>query len=115
MTNQFCRRSDYPADYVSTFPDDHDAIIMRGGAVIVDPLGQVLAGPLWDQEGILTAEIDLRAVTRALYDFDPVGHYSRRTCSLSRSTRGRGRRSNSYSKRSPPAVPRLPRRRRRIF
>jgi hypothetical protein len=37
----------------------------------------VLAGPLFDQEGLVTAEIDLEAVTRALYDFDPVGHYSR--------------------------------------
>lgn len=75
--NQFCKRSDYPADYVSALPDDPDAIVSRGGSVIVDPLGQVLGGPLWDGEGIVTAEIDLAAITRALYDFDPIGHYSR--------------------------------------
>jgi len=75
--NQFCKRSDYPADYVSALPDDPDAIVSRGGSVIVDPLGEVLAGPLWNGEGIVTAEIDLAAITRALYDFDPVGHYSR--------------------------------------
>jgi nitrilase len=76
-SNQFARRSDYPADYDSDLPKEPDAIVSRGGSCIVDPLGKVLAGPLWDQEGIITAEIDLSAVTQALYDFDPVGHYSR--------------------------------------
>ena len=76
-TNQFCRRSDYPADYASQLPDDPDAIVSRGGACIIDPLGTVLAGPLWDQEGILTAELDLRTTVRGGYDFDPVGHYAR--------------------------------------
>ncbi len=76
-SNQFCRRSDYPANYVSELPDDPDAIVSRGGSCIIDPMGTVLAGPLWDREGIITAEVDLAAVTRAQYDFDPVGHYSR--------------------------------------
>jgi nitrilase len=76
-TNQFCRRRDYPADYVAELPKEPDAIVSRGGACIIDPFGNVLAGPLWDREGVITAEIDLNAVTRALFDFDPVGHYSR--------------------------------------
>lgn len=76
-SNQFCRRRDYPADYVSDLPQDPEAIVSRGGSCIVDPLGNILAGPLWDCEGVITAEIDLDAVTRGLYDFDPVGHYSR--------------------------------------
>lgn len=76
-TNQFCRRSDYPSDYDSELPEDRSAIVSRGGACIVDPLGAVLAGPLWDQEGVITAEIDLRATVRGGYDFDPVGHYAR--------------------------------------
>jgi nitrilase len=37
----------------------------------------VLAGPLWDQEGTLYAELDMGAVVRARFDFDPVGHYAR--------------------------------------
>jgi nitrilase len=76
-TNQFAKRSDYPGDYVSNLPDDPEAIVCRGGACIVSPLGQLLAGPLWDREGILTAEIDLREIPKAQYDFDAVGHYSR--------------------------------------
>jgi nitrilase len=51
--------------------------VCRGGTAIVSPLGEVLAGPLWDQEGILYAELDMGAVVRARFDFDPVGHYAR--------------------------------------
>jgi nitrilase len=76
-TNQFCTRGDYPADYQSALPSDPDAIVCRGGACIIDPLGNVLAGPLWDQEGIIAAQVDLAVTTQGLYDFDPVGHYSR--------------------------------------
>ena len=47
------------------------------GACIVDPFGNLLAGPLWDQGGVVTAEIDLSQIPKAQYDFDPVGHYSR--------------------------------------
>lgn len=49
----------------------------RGGSAIVSPLGRVLAGPLFDQEGILTAELDLGEVPRSRLDFDVVGHYAR--------------------------------------
>lgn len=46
-TNQFCRRRDYPADYVADLPKEPHAIVSRGGACIIDPLGNVLAGPLY--------------------------------------------------------------------
>jgi nitrilase len=75
-TNQFARRADFP-DYPSDLPDDPNAIVCRGGACIVDPLGAVLAGPLWDTEGSISAELHLRATVRGGYDFDPVGHYAR--------------------------------------
>ncbi|SAK85798.1 nitrilase/cyanide hydratase and apolipoprotein N-acyltransferase [Caballeronia fortuita] len=76
-TNQFNRSHDFPRDFVSTLPSDPDAIVCRGGSCIIDPLGRVLAGPLWNEEGIITAEIDLGKITEAMYDFDPIGHYSR--------------------------------------
>jgi nitrilase len=76
-TNQFAKRQHYPADYVSSLPNDPEAIVCRGGACIVSPFGDLLAGPLWDKEGILTAEIDFREIPKAQFDFDPVGHYSR--------------------------------------
>ncbi len=49
----------------------------RGGSLIVNPFGKVLAGPLWDEEGILTAEIDRRDIARGKFDLDVVGHYAR--------------------------------------
>jgi hypothetical protein len=49
----------------------------RGGSAIVGPLGEYLAGPLWDEAGILYAHIDPGAVTEARFDFDAAGHYSR--------------------------------------
>ena len=49
----------------------------RGGSAIIDPLGNYLAGPVWDKEDILLADLDLNAVIEARFDFDVCGHYSR--------------------------------------
>ena len=54
-----------------------DKPLIRGGSVIMSPMGEVLAGPLYDQEGLICAKIDLRNIIKARYDFDPTGHYSR--------------------------------------
>ena len=51
--------------------------LSRGGSAIYSPLGEVLAGPLYDEEGILYATLDRDELTRARYDFDVVGHYAR--------------------------------------
>ena len=40
-------------------------------------LGQVLAGPHFDGEGILTADLDMGEIARGKYDFDVAGHYAR--------------------------------------
>lgn len=56
---------------------DADRPLIQGNSVIVGPLGDVLAGPLRGEEGLLTAQIDLEELVRARYDFDVVGHYSR--------------------------------------
>ena len=56
-------------------PEGHPMI--RGGSMIVSPLGEVLAGPLEATEGLLTAEVDLNDIVRARFDLDVVGHYSR--------------------------------------
>jgi nitrilase len=75
--NQFARRSDYPDDYAIAGDDDPQRILSRGGSVIVSPLGEILAGPNFDGEAILTAEIDLNEIARGKLDFDAVGHYAR--------------------------------------
>ncbi|MDP8924055.1 MAG: hypothetical protein M3O34_14395, partial [Chloroflexota bacterium] len=48
-----------------------------GGSAIVSPLGELLAGPNFEGEAILTADLDLGDIARGKYDFDVVGHYAR--------------------------------------
>ena len=63
---QFTDASGYP-----------DAIGIKGGSVIVSPLGQVLAGPIYGEEAVLRADIDVGEIAEAKYDLDVAGHYAR--------------------------------------
>ncbi|WP_340374343.1 nitrilase-related carbon-nitrogen hydrolase [Streptomyces sp. SS7] len=74
---EFLRRDAVPADLHPVQGDAPETVLIGGGSVIVSPLGEVLAGPLRDGEGILTAELDLDDLVRARFDFDPTGHYAR--------------------------------------
>jgi nitrilase len=76
-SNQFARRSDYPTDYPGDLPRDPSAIVTPGGSCIVNPLGELIAGPLYDEEAILTADIDVHDIVRGKMDLDVVGHYAR--------------------------------------
>ncbi len=55
---QFARRQDYPENYPLDASLEADAILMRGGSCIIGPLGEVLAGPVFESGAIITAEID---------------------------------------------------------
>jgi nitrilase len=74
--NQYVEKSDYPEAFQAEITDQPD-IMSKGGSVIVDPLGNIIAGPLWDQEGILFADIDVEDTVRGKLDFDATGHYNR--------------------------------------
>jgi nitrilase len=74
--NQFFKRSMYPESYREMLPEEPE-LICRGGSVIISPLGEILAGPLYDKEGVLMASLDLDDIVRSKLDFDPNGHYSR--------------------------------------
>jgi nitrilase len=74
---QHLRRADCPPDYAAIQGDEPATVLMRGGSAIIGPLGQVLAGPVYNEHAILTAEIALDEVARSKYDFDVVGHYAR--------------------------------------
>ena len=54
-----------------------DTVLMRGGSMIIDPLGKLLAGPVYNENALLTAELDLSLIPMAQMDFDVVGHYAR--------------------------------------
>ncbi len=76
--NQFVRKDMVPADLpmreeLASQPE----IMCRGGSVIVSPFGEVLAGPLFDAEGSLYADLDMGEVVKGKLDFDVVGHYAR--------------------------------------
>jgi nitrilase len=74
---QFLQRSDLPNGYpTENIPASQDVMI-RGGSCIVGPLGQLLAGPKYEEECVLVADLDLADLARAKFDFDVVGHYSR--------------------------------------
>jgi nitrilase len=75
--NQFARRGDYPQDYASELGNDPQQVASRGGSCIISPLGEILAGPNYEGEAILTADIDLSEIARGKFDFDAVGHYAR--------------------------------------
>jgi nitrilase len=73
---QYIPRSAFPEDFPVELPDRD--VFGRGGAVIVEPdEGEVIAGPLYDEEGMVIADCDLRVGLHAKRWFDAVGHYSR--------------------------------------
>lgn len=76
-SNQFARRSDYPADYPLDDAFAPEAILTRGGSCIVHPLGEVIAGPIYDESALLVADLDLDDTVRGKFDFDVTGHYAR--------------------------------------
>ncbi|MBN1330260.1 MAG: carbon-nitrogen hydrolase family protein [Candidatus Heimdallarchaeota archaeon] len=77
-SNQYVTKEMYPKDLacydeLESSPD----ILCRGGSVIIDPNGKILAGPLYDAAGILYANLDLAIIPKSRFDFDVIGHYSR--------------------------------------
>jgi len=66
----------------SSYPDDipiadGPELLGRGGSAIVAPDGSYLAGPAWDDEAILFAELDPERLYEERQRFDPAGHYHR--------------------------------------
>ena len=76
--NQFLPKSAFPTDLLcydelAGQPD----VLHRGGSAIINPFGEYLGGPLWDEEGIACAELDMGQIREAKFDFDVTGHYTR--------------------------------------
>ncbi|MCH8620249.1 carbon-nitrogen hydrolase family protein [Undibacterium sp. TS12] len=74
---QYLTRDDCPQDYECIQGVAPDMPLIKGGSVIISPLGQVLAGPIYGSEAIISAEIDMDDIVRGKFDLDVVGHYSR--------------------------------------
>lgn len=72
------RREDYPAvcgdqDLIDALPE----IVCRGGSCVIDPYGHEASETLWDQEGILYADLDMSLVPASRMEHDVCGHYAR--------------------------------------
>lgn len=74
---QFLRRRDCPADYPSVPAGSPDQVLIRGGSCIVSPFGELIAGPSYGEETIVSAEIDAAEIVRGKFDLDVAGHYAR--------------------------------------
>ena len=75
--SHFQRASAYPDDFpLREALEGHD-VIGRGGSAILAPDGSYLAGPLYDEEGILYAELEPARLYEERQRFDPAGHYHR--------------------------------------
>lgn len=60
---------------LDAYPEE--TLICPGGSAIIDPFGNYLAGPLYGEEGILSAELDLEMLAMGRFSLDVAGHYSR--------------------------------------
>lgn len=76
--NQYVNKSMYPdCFHYQSELDNAKEEMCPGGSCIVDPFGQYVAGPVWNKEEILYAQLDMNQVVLSRMDFDPVGHYAR--------------------------------------
>ena len=72
------RKASYPADLneaeaLQALPDT----VCRGGSCVIDPYGHYVTAPLWDEEGIIYAELDMNLPAACKMEHDAVGHYAR--------------------------------------
>jgi nitrilase len=75
--SHFQRAASYPDDFPLAGMLEGVDVIGRGGSAILAPDGSYLAGPLWDEEGVLYAELDPAQLDGERQRFDPTGHYHR--------------------------------------
>jgi len=72
------RKSSYPAD-LCTASDIQDLpdVVCRGGSCIIDPYGHYMTEPVWDEETIIYADLDMQLPISCKMEHDAVGHYAR--------------------------------------
>ena len=75
--SHFQRAGSYPKDFPLAKLLAGNDVIGRGGSAILAPDGSYLAGPAYDEEAILYAELDPMRLDAERQRFDPAGHYHR--------------------------------------
>ncbi|KAI9845063.1 MAG: Nitrilase, partial [Pleopsidium flavum] len=76
---QASSKSDDVSKSVVSSDTNDDQFVSRGGSCIISPMGEVLAGPLWDVEdgGLMVVDVDFEDCERGRLDLDVAGSYSR--------------------------------------
>lgn len=74
---QYLERCHAPGDFHPVQGEEPGTVLIRGGSCVIGPLGEVLAGPVYGEEAIVVAELDLAAIPRGKFDLDVAGHYAR--------------------------------------
>src|SRR3954469_13648626 len=75
--SHYQRAASYPEDFPLRDELEGMDVIGRGGSAVLGPDGSYLAGPMYDQEGVLYAELDPASLRAERQRFDPAGHYHR--------------------------------------
>jgi nitrilase len=75
--SHFQRAASYPDEFPLRELLEGVDVLGRGGSAILAPDGSYLAGPLYDEEGVLFAELDPARLFAERQRFDPAGHYHR--------------------------------------
>ena len=72
------RKDSYPKD-LNTGSEiaDLPEMVCRGGSCIIDPYGHYVTDPVWDEETIIYAELDMDLPAACKMEHDAVGHYAR--------------------------------------
>lgn len=73
------RLRDLPADVelLRAIPGEPDEFLQHGGSAIIGPDGMYLAGPVYDEEMIVYAEVDPQRTIEERMTLDVAGHYNR--------------------------------------
>ena len=77
-SDMIVRRSSYPTDLneaetVKALPE----MVCRGGRCVIDPYGHYLTEPVWDEETVIYADLDMELTAACKMEHDAVGHYAR--------------------------------------
>lgn len=76
--NQYVTHEDYPSDLPGEAVEKLPNILSRGGSTVIDPFGNTLVQPLWDNGGIICAQLSRDLLIQSKMDLDVMGHYARK-------------------------------------
>ena len=71
------RKDSYPADLRADEIKDLSYWVCHGGSCIIDPFGHYVTDPVWDEETVIYADLDMELPASCKMEHDAVGHYAR--------------------------------------